>query len=117
MKSILVVVLAIFVCGNSSFADSLPCGGAKGKAHANGGGFVAETALVTPTAFVGSMASVCDGAKVFGKARIEDQAEVGRSGQVFGMSGDPGFRHAGCRELRKLPAGPLPTFGNHEARL
>ncbi|MCX6345361.1 MAG: DUF6055 domain-containing protein [Armatimonadetes bacterium] len=47
-----------------------------GKAHSNGGGFVAETAKVDATAYVGPSAQVLDNAQVLGNARIEDYAVV-----------------------------------------
>ena len=53
-----------------------------GKAHTNGGGFVADTAKVDATAYVGPYAQVLDNAKVLGKARIEDYAVVKDNGIV-----------------------------------
>jgi hypothetical protein len=47
-----------------------------GAPHANGGGFVAETAKVDATAYVGPQARVLGKAEVRGQARIEDQAVV-----------------------------------------
>lgn len=47
-----------------------------GKPHANGGGFVAETATVEPSAFVVANAMVLGKAKVLGQARVEDWAVV-----------------------------------------
>ncbi|MCX6344868.1 MAG: DUF6055 domain-containing protein [Armatimonadetes bacterium] len=47
-----------------------------GKAHANGGGFVADSATVAETAYVGPNAQVLGKASVQGKARIEDYAVV-----------------------------------------
>jgi len=47
-----------------------------GRAHANGGGFVARTATVEATAYVGPKAQVLDSAKVLGHARIEGLAVV-----------------------------------------
>ena len=40
--------------------------------HANGGGWVADSASVDTTAYIGDEASVCDEARVFGKARVCD---------------------------------------------
>lgn len=48
----------------------------EGSRHPNGGGFVAKTATVEPTVFVGPNAMVLDEAKVTGNARIEDYAVV-----------------------------------------
>jgi len=53
--------------------------------HANGGGWVAETALVDVSAFVGPDARVSDNAEVsgyavvFGAARVSGTAEVSES--------------------------------------
>ncbi|MBM4036428.1 MAG: hypothetical protein FJ291_32230, partial [Planctomycetes bacterium] len=47
-----------------------------GKPHPNGGGFVADTATVEPTAYIAPDAMVLDRAKVLGNARIEDYAVV-----------------------------------------
>ena len=47
-----------------------------GQAHANGGGFVANTATVDATAYVGPSARVMGTAKVRGQARIEGNATV-----------------------------------------
>lgn len=50
--------------------------GVSGKAHPNGGGFVADTAKIDPTAYVGPNAMVLDRAQVLGNARVEDYAVV-----------------------------------------
>lgn len=47
-----------------------------GHRHANGGGFVANSAKVAPSVFVGPEARVLDEAQVKGQARIEDQAVI-----------------------------------------
>jgi len=47
-----------------------------GKPHANGGGFVADSATVADTAYVGPQAMVLDQAQVLDQARIEDYAVV-----------------------------------------
>ena len=47
---------------------------AAGKPHANGGGFVADSAKVDATAYVGPEAMVLGKAKVLGNARVEDFA-------------------------------------------
>ena len=49
---------------------------AKGHKHPNGGGFVADSAKVDDTAFVGLGALVLGRAKVLGSARVEDYAVV-----------------------------------------
>ena len=48
------------------------CEGQSGQAHSYGGGFVADTASVASTSFIGRYASVCD------TARVEDNARVSR---------------------------------------
>jgi hypothetical protein len=53
-----------------------------GKPHPNGGGFVADTAKVDATAWVGPHARVLGRAKVTGNARIEDFGEVRDEAQV-----------------------------------
>jgi carbonic anhydrase/acetyltransferase-like protein (isoleucine patch superfamily) len=54
-----------------------------GKAHVNGGGFVAETAKVEATAYVGPNARVLDRAVVSGKARIADYAIICSEAKVM----------------------------------
>jgi hypothetical protein len=56
--------------------------GVKGKPHANGGGFVAESATVDPAAYVGPDAMVVGRAKVLDTARVEDFAVVTDSAVV-----------------------------------
>ena len=53
-----------------------------GSRHPNGNGWVASTARVTATAFVGPRAQVLGNAVVSGNARIEDWAIVGGNAQV-----------------------------------
>jgi hypothetical protein len=53
-----------------------------GAIHPNGGGWVASTAQVSATAFVGPRARVIGNAVVSGNARIEDWAIVGSAAQV-----------------------------------
>ena len=52
--------------------------------HANGGGWVAETAYVADTAFVGSEARVYDEAQVCDKALVCDNAQVCDNARVCG---------------------------------
>ena len=47
-----------------------------GHQHSNGGGFVADSAKVDPTAYVGPNAMVLGNAQVLGKARVGDYAVV-----------------------------------------
>ena len=44
--------------------------------HTNGGGWVADTAIVEATAFVGPEALVCGEARVYGEAHVYDKAQV-----------------------------------------
>ena len=63
-------------------ARSLPVDRPQGQPHANGGGFVAHTAKVDATAFVGPDARVLGESKVLGHARILDGAVVMESATV-----------------------------------
>jgi len=67
-----------FVNTKATAYESKPAkpAGVSGKAHPNGGGFVADSAKVEPTAYVGPDAMVLGSAKVMGSARIEDYAVV-----------------------------------------
>jgi len=67
-----------FVNTKATAYESKPArpAGVLGKAHPNGGGFVADSAKVEPTAYVGPGAMVLGSAKVLGNARIEDYAVV-----------------------------------------
>ena len=56
--------------------------GQAGAAHPRGGGFVARSAAVDATAYVGPNAKVLDSAQVRGNARIEDFAVVEDTAQV-----------------------------------
>ena len=59
--------------------------------HANGGGWVANTATVSRTAFVGLAAAVFGSSKVLGKATVTDRARVRGQSEVSGnarISGD-----------------------------
>jgi carbonic anhydrase/acetyltransferase-like protein (isoleucine patch superfamily) len=53
-----------------------------GDPHPNGGGFVAKSAKVAPTAYVGPNARVLDSAQVSGNARIEDHAVVRQNARI-----------------------------------
>jgi len=44
--------------------------------HPNGGGWVADTAIVDATAYVGPNARVYDNARVYGDARVYDNARM-----------------------------------------
>ena len=59
--------------------------------HSNGGGWVADTAIVAATAYLGSSARVYGNAWVSGDARVYDAAMVYGKAQVYGnawVSGD-----------------------------
>jgi len=55
-----------------------------GHQHDNGGGWVADTAHVAPTVFVGPRAHVSYRARVFGNVRLEDKAIVADRARVSG---------------------------------
>ena len=69
------ISLALF---GLSFAYSRdePCYGASGKAHPNGGGFVADTAEVDETAYVDPLAQVCDYVRVPALAGVHGKARL-----------------------------------------
>ena len=67
--------------GNCGFGGSQ-----KGNPHNNGGGFVADTATVDATAYVGPDAKVCGEAQVLGNARVEDYAVVMDNSKVYGSA-------------------------------
>ena len=46
------------------------------RRHPNGGGFVADTATVEPSAFVGLFARISGSAWISGNARIYDDAQI-----------------------------------------
>jgi len=54
----------------------------EGGRHPNGGGFVAKTAKVEPSVFVGPNARVLDMAQVSGHARIEDNAVISQDAKI-----------------------------------
>ena len=54
--------------------------------HPNGGGWVADSASVADTAYVGKKARVFDTAKVFGLALIEDKARISGDALVYGKA-------------------------------
>ena len=58
----------------------------EGSAHPNGGGFVANSAMVEPSVYVGKDACVLGEAKVSGNARIEDFAVVTDHAEVSGFA-------------------------------
>jgi hypothetical protein len=60
----------------------LPCEAPAGKLHPNGGGFVADSATVEATAFVGPQAKVLGSAKVLGNSRILDHAVVRGAAEI-----------------------------------
>lgn len=75
---------------NTSLFVIPPCKGSPGAPHSNGGGFVARTAKVDHTVYVGPNASVCDHAvvydhvQIFGSAKVSHQAQVSDWVQIFG---------------------------------
>jgi carbonic anhydrase/acetyltransferase-like protein (isoleucine patch superfamily) len=81
---------------NLQFEGALPAGYSSGynsqkdvfpgAAHANGGGWVASTATVESSVFIGPNAQVLGNASVTGSARIEDYAIVQDDAQVSGSA-------------------------------
>lgn len=65
--------------GYNSLKSNLP-----GAAHFNGGGWVASTAVVDPSVYVGSNAQVVGNAKVTGNVRVEDFAIIRDNAIVSG---------------------------------
>lgn len=57
--------------------------GVAGAFHPNGGGFVASTADVEPSVYVGPHAMVLDGARVWDDARIEDYAIIRLAAVIY----------------------------------
>ena len=100
--------------------------------HANGGGWVANSAKVSDTAYISETARVYDRAQVFGDARVCGNAQVSKpsdliciSGMVFTVTVTPQNAAIGCQiksheewlkvtptEARKLglPKGAWETF-------
>lgn len=62
------------------FTEQAPCNGAKGYYHPNGGGFVADTAMVAETVVLEEGVEVCD------KATIKDDVTVSGYTIVDGSS-------------------------------
>ena len=63
------------------------CDGSPGSKHPNGGGFVATTAKVSPTAYISEDSMICDRAEVSGSAQVESsniggRASIGGSAKV-----------------------------------
>ena len=81
-----ILIVNYFLFSSMGFAGELPCQGNPGKSHSHGGGFVEQTARAAPTAYIGKEASVCGGAKVYGKAQVLDQAIVTDNAEVFGQA-------------------------------
>jgi carbonic anhydrase/acetyltransferase-like protein (isoleucine patch superfamily) len=64
-----------------------------GHRHPNGGGFVADTASVAASAYVGSDARVLEGATVRDSARVEDHAIISGQASVQGQAIVNGWAH------------------------
>lgn len=73
-----------------TIALGAPCDGAPGKNHKNPdgsqGGFVANTARVSPTVFLDASSSVCEQAKVQGNVKIKSGSWVAGSANIEGNS-------------------------------
>jgi len=81
-------------CDFASIKDFAKGGGAP---HPNGGGFVAKSAHVDPTAYVAKNAMVLEGARVTGRARICGEAVVRQSAQVGDDAVVSGYARVGER--------------------
>ena len=81
-------------CDVPAFKDF---GKGAGAPHPNGGGFVAKSAQVDPTAYVANTAMVLDGAKVTGRAKICGEAVVRQSAQVGDDAVVSGYARVGDR--------------------
>jgi hypothetical protein len=62
--------------------------------HTNGGGWVADTARVDASAYVGPDAQVCGNAKVYGHAQLYGDARVYDYAKVYGHAQVYGNAHA-----------------------
>ncbi len=85
-----------------------------GAAHPNGGGFVAASAHVDPTAYVAPDAMVLDRAQVTGHARIEDHAVVADDARVSDeaiVGGYATVRHQ-AQVIQAARVGDLATVEN-----
>ena len=63
--------------------SNIPCDGAPTHRHPNGGGIVANTAVVDPQAFVGPDAWVCDDAHIFKGSQINGRSRLRKSGSII----------------------------------
>ncbi|MCP4212846.1 MAG: hypothetical protein GY764_15415 [Halieaceae bacterium] len=98
---------------------------ASGKRHSNGGGWVADSATVDETAYVGPNAMVLDGAKVLGNAAVLDYAIVMGStavlkdnARVYGKVTISGAREYGgnARVYRRDEGGDFPVINRPQWR-
>ena len=64
------------------------CGPVAAHQHENGGGWVADTAIVEDTAYVGPNARVSGSARVFGDARVSGDAWVFGDALISGVVTD-----------------------------
>ena len=60
------------------------CGPVPAHRHVNGGGWVANSATVSRTAFVGPASAVFESSRVLGRATVADQAQVRGQSEVSG---------------------------------
>lgn len=88
--------------------------GTEGAPHSNGGGWVAATATVDPTAYVAPGAMVMGFAKVLGNAGVEDYAMVKGNAKLTGNARVGGEAIvAGSTELSGYARGWLPDATAH----
>ena len=109
----------VTACGPAAAAfANPPCGGAAGAFHTNPdgskGGFVATTANVESTAFIGPEAAVCGNAKVKDSARIEDSARINSHVEIKDSAKVYGSARIDGQTPTLADPGPLSIHGNAE---
>ena len=87
-------------------------GPVKAHKHANGGGWVADTAYVADTVFVGPSAKVSGNARVYDKAMVSGNAMVFNNAKVYGNASVSGnARISGNAWVSKTPPHVVRTDG------
>lgn len=88
-------VLLIFLLSPAAFSDEVIRYGQKGLLHPNGGGFVAHTARVDPTVYVGKNAAVLDLAYVLENVRMTGFSQARGTSRLSGHVELSGFSRVG----------------------
>ena len=83
LKLFYLVFVTLMLVGRPAAACS-ETGGPAGAYHPNGGGWVADTAQVDSTVYVGPGSTVCDNARVSGNAVIRGNSLVADTARVYG---------------------------------